>query len=249
MENSAGHALLKVSGVTKKFAGLVALSNVDLQVKDREILGLIGPNGSGKTTLFNVISGALRPTNGRINFNGHEIAGLPSYKVCKLGLARTFQVPQPFQDMSVIENIRVAHLFGRSKGSSKNTRLGDPEEVCKLVGLDSKSNMSAKSLSVSDKKRLEVGRALATSPSLLLFDEFAAGLTANESKWATDFVRTLRDDYGLTIIWTEHVMRILMRAVDRVLVLNHGVKIAEGTPKEIVKSEQVLSVYLGRNTA
>jgi branched-chain amino acid transport system ATP-binding protein len=213
-------------------------------VFEGEILGLIGPNGSGKTTLFNVISGALRPNAGSIMFKGHEIAGLPAHKVCKLGVARTFQIPQPFQNMSVLENIGVASLFGHSSSSQRN--LGDPEEVCKLVGLDEKSNVLARSLTVSDKKRLEVGRALATSPSLLLFDEFAAGLTAQESKWAIEFVRILRDSHGLTIVWTEHVMRVIMSVVDRVVVLNHGVKIAEGQPQEVVKSEEVLSVYLGR---
>jgi branched-chain amino acid transport system ATP-binding protein len=238
-------AILEVAGVTKKFSGLVALSNVDLQVFNGEILGLIGPNGSGKTTLFNVISGCLHPNGGRITFNGHDIAGLPAHKVCKLGVARTFQIPQPFPDMSVIDNIRVAYLFGRSKNA--RSKLGDPENVCKLVVLDSKSDVLARSLTVSEKKRLEVGRALATSPTLLLFDEFAAGLTAQESKWATEFVKALRDSYGLTIVWTEHVMRVIMSAVDRVVVLDHGVKIAEGTPQEIVKSEQVLSVYLGRS--
>jgi branched-chain amino acid transport system ATP-binding protein len=244
MGRGSEQPLLEIVGLTKKFAGLVALSNVDLKVFKGEILGLIGPNGSGKTTLFNVISGSLHPNGGGITFNGHDIAGLPAHKVCKLGVARTFQIPQPFPDMSVIENIRVAHLFGRSKNAQSN--LGDPEKVCKLVGLDSKSDVLARSLTVSDKKRLEVGRALATSPTLLLFDEFASGLTAQESKWATGFVNTLRDSYGLTIVWIEHVMRVIMSAVDRVVVLDHGVKIAEGTPQEIVKSEQVLSVYLGR---
>ena len=239
------NALLEVAGLTKRFSGLVALSDVNLQVSKGEILGLIGPNGSGKTTLFNVISGSLHPNGGRITFNGHNIAGLPSYKVCKLGVARTFQIPQPFPDMSVIENIRVARLFGRSKNARSD--LDDPENVCKLVGLDAKREVLARSLTVSDKKRLEVGRALATSPTLLLFDEFAAGLTAQESKWATEFVKTLRDSYGITIIWTEHVMRVIMSAVDRVAVLDHGVKIAEGTPQEVVKSEHVLAVYFGRN--
>ena len=149
--------------------------------------------------------------------------------------------------MSVIENIRVAELFGRSTKTQLD-KLGGAENICKLVGLSSKIDVQAKSLTGSEKKRLEVGRALATSPKLLLFDEFAAGLTVQESKWATEFVKKLRDDYDLTIIWTEHVMRVIMQAVDRVVVLNHGIKIAEGSPQEIVKSEEVLSVYFGRKT-
>lgn len=248
MANSSGkNLLLQVAELTRKFSGLVALSQVTLHVQEGEILALIGPNGSGKTTLFNVISGYLRPNGGQITFKGQNITGLPPYKICKFGIARTFQIPQPFPGMSVIENIRVAALFGRS-AQHRDDKLGGPDDLCKLVGLDSKSEVQAKSLTASDKKRLEVGRALATSPKLLLFDEFASGLTAQESKWAIEFVKGLRDRYGLTIIWTEHVMRVIMQAVDRVVVLNHGVKIAEGSPQEIVKSEQVLSVYFGRKT-
>jgi|SRR5208282_3626660 len=239
--------LLQISELTKKFSGLVALSQVTLHVYEGEILALIGPNGSGKTTLFNVISGHLRANGGQITFKDKNITGLPPYKICKLGISRTFQIPKPFPNMSVIDNIRVAELFGRS-AKNQVDELGGSGNICKLVGLEGKSDVQAKSLTGSDKKRLEVGRALATSPKLLLFDEIASGLTVQESKWATEFVKELRDHYGLTIIWTEHVMRVIMQAVDRVVVLNHGVKIAEGTPQEIVKSEEVLSVYFGRKT-
>lgn len=248
MHDGEKRALLQIFELTRRFSGLVALSQVTLKVYDREILALIGPNGSGKTTLFNVISGHYKPNSGKITLDGKDITGLPPYKICRLGISRTFQIPQPFPNMSVIDNIRVAEFFGRP-GKNQTSKLGGSDNICNLVGLSDKSDAQARSLTGSEKKRLEVGRALATSPTLLLLDEFAAGLTAQESKWATDFVKELRDKYDLTIIWTEHVMRTIMQAVDRAVVLNHGVKIAEGTPQQIIKSEQVLSVYLGRKTS
>ena len=236
--------LLEISNVTKRFAGLVALNDVSLSVNEKEVVGLIGPNGAGKTTLFSLIAGSLTPTSGNISFNGKKISGLPSNRICKLGVARTFQIPRPFPELTVFENIEVAEMFGHSGISSKK-KIGTPSEICEIVGLGKKRKIVAKTLSVSDKKRLEVGRALATRPMLILLDEFAAGLSAQESEWATKFVRQMQNDYGLSIVWIEHVMHVLMKNVDRVFVLDHGVKIAEGPPNEIVKNEKVLEAYFG----
>lgn len=240
-------SLLDVSEITKNFAGLVALDSVSLNVRDKEVVGLIGPNGAGKTTLFSIISGSLKPSKGKISFNGKDITGLPTNRICKLGLARTFQIPKPFPELSVIENIEMAEMFGHSSAEAKK-RVGTPREICEVVGLSSKKNTMARILSASEKKRLEVGRALATSPRILLLDEFAAGLSVQESEWATSFVRDMQRSYGLSIFWIEHVMRVLMKNVDRVFVLDHGVMIAKGTPEEIVKDDKVLQAYLGGKT-
>jgi branched-chain amino acid transport system ATP-binding protein len=240
-------SLLEVSNVTKKFAGLVALDNVSLDVRDKEIVGLIGPNGAGKTTLFSIIAGSLKPTKGKVSFQGRDITGLPTNRICKLGLARTFQIPRPFPESTVLENIEIAEMFGRRGGDAKK-RIGTPSEICEVVGLGEKKETAAKVLSASEKKRLEVARAIATSPRILLLDEFAAGLSTEESEWASSFVTEMKDRYGLSIIWIEHVMRVLMKKVDRVFVLDHGMKIAEGVPEEVVKDEKVLDAYLGGKT-
>ncbi|MDH2901565.1 MAG: ABC transporter ATP-binding protein [archaeon] len=236
--------ILEVSQITKHFSGLVALDNISFNVNKSEIVGLIGPNGAGKTTLFNIIAGSLKPTRGKISFDGKNITGLPTNRICRLGLARTFQIPKPFEDLTVLQNIEMAEMFGHATGEGKK-RVGSPMEICEIVGLSPKNETLARILSASDKKRLEVARALATSPRILLLDEFAAGLSAQESEWASSFVKDMQRSFELSIIWIEHVMRILMKNVDRVFVLDHGVKIAEGTPKEVVNNAKVLQAYLG----
>jgi branched-chain amino acid transport system ATP-binding protein len=236
--------LLEVSEVSKRFSGLVALDKLSFAVGEKEILGLIGPNGAGKTTLFNVIAGSLRPSSGKIYLDGRDVTGLPPNRICRLGLARTYQVPKPFSDLTVIENIEMAEAFGGSSAAGRK-KLGTPDEICDMVGLTGKKDALARILSVSEKKRLEVGRAVATSPKLLLLDESAAGLNSQEGEWFSSFGKRMRDDWGLSMIWIEHVMRLLMRSVDRVVVLDHGVKIGEGLPAEIVKDKRVLQAYLG----
>lgn len=234
--------LLEVADISKKFAGLQVLSDVSLHISAGERVGLIGPNGAGKTTLFNVISGSLRPDGGRISFAGRDITKMSAYRVAKLGIARTFQIPQPFAEMTVADNVAAALRFGR-RGDGKLPR--DPDGLLRMVRLDAKSQRRAGSLTVSEMKRLEVARALALSPELLMLDEFAAGLSPIDTEWASGVVGTLSKDYGLTIIWTEHVMRVLMKSVDRVLVLQQGKMIAQGSPDEIVRDEQVLNAYFG----
>lgn len=236
-------SILSVSSVTKNFSGIVALDNVSLDLQEKEVLGLIGPNGAGKTTLFNIIAGYYKPSSGKVIYAGRDITGLQPYKICKLGIARTFQIPKPFPDMKVIDHIKVARNFGTKKNEKINS-ISDTE-ICNLVGLGEKKDVEARYLNVSEKKRLEVARAIATSPKILLFDEIGAGLTPSEGTIILGLIERLSGDFGLSIIWVEHVMRILMKGVHRVVVLNHGVKIAEGKPEEIVNDERVQQAYLG----
>jgi branched-chain amino acid transport system ATP-binding protein len=235
--------LLKLTGVSKAFSGLEVLKDVSFSVADGEVLGLIGPNGAGKTTLFNIISGVLKPNEGRVVFAGRDITGYLPHRVAKLGVARTFQIPKPFSEMTVLENVRAASIFSNSAGRGKLPK--EPETLCEMTGLREKMNKRAGILSAPEKKRLEVARALSTSPLLLMLDEFAAGLTHAEILWASDLIKRLSKDYGVTIFWIEHVMRVLMSSVERVLVLHQGGLIARGTPDEIVNDERVLAAYFG----
>lgn len=223
------------------------MKDVSFEVSEGEVVGLIGPNGAGKTTLFNIISGTLKPNGGRVFFSGRDITGMPPYKVAKLGIARTFQIPQPFSAMTVLENVEAAALF--SNAGSRGRLLRDPAELLEMIGLGGKLNQAAGLLTAPEKKRLEVARALSTSPALLMLDEFAAGLTIAEATWASGVIKKLSSEFGVTIIWTEHVMRILMRSVERVLVLQQGEVIAQGTPEEVAKDERVLSAYFGGKPA
>ena len=239
--------LLRLQGVAKRFSGLKVLEDVSFEVKEGEMVGLIGPNGAGKTTLFNIITGALKPTSGEVRFDGKEITGHAPYRISKLGIARTFQIPQPFGEMTVMENIRAALLFSGKRRDGKLPR--EAGKICEMAGLSDRADRRAGVLTAPEKKRLEVARALAGSPKLLLLDEFAAGLTVSEAGWATGMIRTLSKEYGVTVVWTEHVMRLLMKTVERVLVLEQGRVIAQGTPEDIVKSERVIEAYFGAKAA
>ena len=239
--------LLRLEGISKHFAGLEVLKDVSFGVEEGAVVGLIGPNGAGKTTLFNIIAGNLKPSSGRVFFGPKEITGHAPYRISKLGIARTFQIPQPFGDMSVLDNVRVALLFG---GGGREGKLPkEAAKLCEIAGLSERLGQRAGSLTSSEKKRLEVARALGGNPKLLLLDEFAAGLTVAEAAWATDMIRKLSKEYGVTVVWTEHVMRVLMKTVEEVLVLQEGKVIAHGTPGDIVKDEQVLRAYLGGKAA
>lgn len=236
---------LEVIGVTQHFGGVTALSQVDMEVKKGEILGLIGSNGAGKTTLFNVIGGYFNPSAGSVLFKGEEFAGMKPFQVCRKGIARTFQVVRPLRNMTVLKNVMVGRLFG--KDCIKTERQAGPEatRILDFVGLGEKSHLPARELTLVDHKRLEMARALACNPELLLLDEVLAGLTPTEMAVAMDIVREVREKMGITILMVEHVMAAVVGLCDRVVVLHHGKKIAEGTPKEITENPQVIEAYLG----
>jgi branched-chain amino acid transport system ATP-binding protein len=236
--------ILEGEGVTKHFGGLAAVSHVDFCVNEGEVVGLIGPNGAGKTTLFNLISGALVPKAGAIRFNGRDIAGLKPHRICKMGLARTFQSVRVFPDLPVAENVLLGSLFGRANGMSATDAAGDVTRLLAFVGLSDVRGTPAKDLTLAKQKRVEVARALATKPELLLIDELMAGLNPTEVAEAMELVTRIQDQ-GITVFLIEHVMKAIMSICDRILVLHHGKKIAEGTPQEIATSRTVVEVYLG----
>jgi branched-chain amino acid transport system ATP-binding protein len=236
--------ILEGEGVTKHFGGLAAVSNVDFSVDQGQVVGLIGPNGAGKTTLFNLISGALVPKSGAIKFKAENITGLKPHQICEKGVARTFQSVKVFANMPVRENVLLGALFGRSNGTSAANALREATELLDFVGLSAVGATPAKDLTLANQKRLEVARALATEPELLLLDELMAGLNATEVAQAMELVTRIRDK-GITVFMIEHVMKAIMSVCDRIMVLHHGVKIAEGTPQEIATSKTVVEVYLG----
>jgi branched-chain amino acid transport system ATP-binding protein len=236
--------LLEGKGVTKYFGGLAAVANVDFHVNEGEALGLIGPNGAGKTTLFNLISAALTTKSGIIRFKGKQITGLRPHQICRMGVARTFQAVKIFSYMPVLANVILGSYFGKSTHMSSAEAARQAEALVDFVGLSKMMAVPAKGLTLANQKRLEVARALATKPELLLLDELMAGLTHTEVAQAMELVAKIRKK-GITIIMIEHVMTAIMNVCDRIIVLHHGAKIAEGTPKEIAASKKVIEVYLG----
>ncbi len=236
--------ILEGESVTKNFGGLAAVSGVDFSVDQGKVVGLIGPNGAGKTTLFNLISGALVPKEGTIRFNGQNITGLKPHRICRMGLARTFQSVKVFPNMPALENVLLGSLFGTSNGMSAADTAREATESLEFVGLSAVRATPAKDLTLANQKRLEVARALATKPELLLLDELMAGLNPTETVEAMELVTRIRDR-GITVFMIEHVMRAIMSICDRIIVLHHGKKLAEGTPQEIATSKTVVEVYLG----
>jgi branched-chain amino acid transport system ATP-binding protein len=236
--------ILEGEGITKHFGGLAAVSNVDFHVDQGEIVGLIGPNGAGKTTLFNLISSALVSKQGTIKFKGENITDLKPHRICRMGLARTFQSVKVFANMSILDNVVLGALFGTSNGMSSADAAREATELLEFVDLSAMSATPAKDLTLANQKRLEVARALATQPDLLLLDELMAGLNPTEVAQAMELVTMIRDK-GITIYMIEHVMKAIMSVCNRIMVLHHGEKIAEGTPQEIATSKRVVEVYLG----
>jgi branched-chain amino acid transport system ATP-binding protein len=236
--------ILEAEGVRKSFGGLAATSNVDFHIEQGEIVGLIGPNGAGKTTLFNLVSGALVPDGGSIRFKGRDITGLKPYKICRAGIARTFQSVMIFSKMSVFDNVLLGTMFGKNKSEGGGMGREETAEILEFVGLGKMSGLRAMDLSLVNQKRLEVARALATKPELLLLDEVMAGLTPTEVADAMDLVRKIQER-GITVLMIEHVMKAIMSVCGRVIVLHHGEKLAEGSPEEIVQNKTVIEVYLG----
>jgi len=239
--------ILEGQGVTKYFGGLAAVSNVDFHVDQGEILGLIGPNGAGKTTLFNLISAALPISSGEIRFKGQKLNGLKPHKICRVGIARTFQETKVFPNMPVVQNVLVGAFFGTPTRVSGADAAREASQALEFVGLSAMSATPVKDLTLENQKRVEVARALATKPELLLLDELMAGLTPTEVSEAMELVKKIRDT-GITVLMVEHVMKAIMGICERVMVLHHGEKIAEGTCNEISCNKTVIDVYLGEET-
>jgi branched-chain amino acid transport system ATP-binding protein len=240
--------LLAVRGLTRFFGGLAAVVDLHFQVAEGEIFGIIGPNGAGKTTAFSMIAGSLAPSAGSIRFREREIGGWPSQRVVHLGICRTHQVPRPFTGMSVRENVEVGLRFGGRRARPAAAITGDIDGLLRLTDLTAWAGSPAGRLSIGGRKRLELARALATGPELLLCDEICGGLNPAETQGMLTLLRRLRDS-GLTILYIEHDMRAVMGTCDRILVLNYGERLAEGTPQEIQTDEAVIEAYLGRRKA
>jgi branched-chain amino acid transport system ATP-binding protein len=239
--------MLVVTDLSRRFGGFLAVNRVSFEVREGEIVGLIGPNGSGKCTTFNLVAGALRPTAGCIRFGGQDITGLPSHKIRHRGIARTFQIPRPFRKLSLVDNVMLAAYYGAAGRIGRGEARRRAEEALGLVGLPSGAGTTA-GLGAAALKKLELARALATRPKLLLADESLGGLDTAEMERAADLLAQIRSRMGITIVWVEHIMGVLMRVVERVIVLDHGEKIFDGIPGEAARDARVAEVYLGRRT-
>jgi branched-chain amino acid transport system ATP-binding protein len=241
--------MLEVSGLTKRFGGFAAVSNVSFSLAEGEILGLIGPNGSGKSTTFNVVAGLYAPSAGSVRLRGEEIGGLSPAAICHRGIARTFQIPRPFRRLSLLENVALAAFYGRGEHPSREEAWRMAKEALDLVRLPSGPAARVDGLGAAGLKKLELARALATQPKLLLADESLGGLDEQEMEQAADLLATIRRERGVSIVWVEHIMGVLMRVVDRCIVLDHGVVIAAGKPQAVARDPRVIEVYLGTDAS
>ena len=239
-------SFLEIKALSKSFGGLMALFNLDFEVDEKEIVGLIGPNGSGKTTLFNAIMGSFKCDQGSILFRSQDITGLKPYQVCEKGIARTFQLTKPFNRMSCLENVMVGRSFGKNPACGIKEARREAGDILKFIGLEEKQQVPASALNLIERRRLELARALATRPQLLLLDEIMGGLNPTEIKMAVGLIRQINRS-GVTVVIVEHVVKALLGISERVVVLDAGEKIAEGPPKEIVQNQDVIKAYFGKN--
>jgi len=237
--------LLRVEKLIKSFGGLMALCEVNFEVHPGEIFCVIGPNGSGKSTLFNVVTGFLKASSGKVTFMGKDITGLAPHEICRKGIARIFQLVKPFHQLTAFQNVMVGRTYGKDPASNFGKGKEEVLEILNFVGLGNRKEVIASQLTVAERKRLELARALATHPRLLLLDELMAGLNSAETETAMDLVNRIRDS-GVTVMMVEHIMKAVLGISDRVMVLNAGEKIAEGFPKEVVKNQLVIEAYLGK---
>ena len=239
--------ILKVSNVSKHFGGLTAVNDVSFSINKGETVGLMGPNGAGKTTLINMICGSYAVDSGKIEFLGKDITRLPPWKRCKLGICRTYQIPRPFPELTTLASVCVSALYGKDRPNrSLEDAMTEATHYLEFVGLFSKRNVLARDLTLFEMRGLELARALATEPQLIFVDEVMAGLNPVEAEKAVRLIEHAKDQFGVTVLWIEHVMAVLMRAAQRVIVLHYGEKIAEGPPKAVADNPMVIESYLGR---
>ncbi|MGO8988015.1 MAG: ABC transporter ATP-binding protein [bacterium] len=237
--------LLQVEKLNKSFGGLMALCEVNFEVHSGEIFCVIGPNGSGKSTLFNVVTGFLKANSGKVTFMGKDITGLPPHEICRKGIARIFQLVKPFYQLTSFQNVMVGRTYGKDPASNIGRAKEEVVEILNFAGLGNRIEVVASQLTAAERKRLELARALAAHPRLLLLDELMAGLNSAETETAMEIVNKIRDS-GVTVMMVEHIMKAVLGISDRIIVLNAGEKIAEGFPKEVVKNQLVIEAYLGK---